>query len=153
MRKILLAAAASPYYVFNASASKGFVIVSGDDCVGENLVLAYTAQGSFEADNIPDNMQWWLDETATQISEMSRHNIKAKAVAPHQDIAPLVTSIWGQGSKTYEATNPYNGFCPETDGELCLSGCVATALSQVMYYYRWPQGQLAGEVPATMCWC
>lgn len=139
---------ASPYYVFNASASKGFVIVSGDDCVGENLVLGYTAQGSFEADNIPNNMQWWLDEMECQISELSRRGAKARMVAPHQDIAPLVTSIWGQGSKTYEATNPYNGFCPETDGELCLSGCVATALSQVMYYYRWPQGQLASEVPA-----
>lgn len=37
---------ASPYYVFNATSSKGFVVVSGDDCVGDNLVLGYTDQGS-----------------------------------------------------------------------------------------------------------
>ena len=39
---------ACPYYVFNAKASKGFVIVSGDDCVGDNLVLGYTDQGSLD---------------------------------------------------------------------------------------------------------
>lgn len=139
---------ACPYYVFNASSSKGFVIVSGDDCVGENLVLGYTERGSFDADAVPANMQWWLDETATQISEMSRNNIKAKTMALHQDIAPLLTSLWNQGANTYEATNPYNGFCPEADGQLCLSGCEATALSQVMYYHRWPQEPLAGEVPS-----
>ena len=44
---------ASPYYVFNASNDKGFVIVSGDDCVGDDLVLGYTAQGSFHADAVP----------------------------------------------------------------------------------------------------
>ncbi|MBO7048334.1 MAG: Spi family protease inhibitor, partial [Spirochaetia bacterium] len=36
---------ASPYYVFNADAGKGFVVISGDDCVGENLVLGYTTSG------------------------------------------------------------------------------------------------------------
>jgi hypothetical protein len=41
---------ASPYYVFNATASQGFVVVSGDDCVGDNLVLGYTSQGSFDAE-------------------------------------------------------------------------------------------------------
>ncbi|MBP5340129.1 MAG: C10 family peptidase [Prevotella sp.] len=48
----------------------------------------------------------------------------------------------------YNPQNPYNAFCPETDGLLCVTGCMATALSQVLYYYRWPQGQLAGELPA-----
>lgn len=57
-------AEASPYYVFNATDSRGFVIVSGDDCVGDNLVLGYTSQGSFSEDNVPDNMKWWLDEMA-----------------------------------------------------------------------------------------
>ena len=50
-------AEASPYYVFNATDSRGFVIVSGDDCVGDNLVLGYTEQGSFDENNVPANMQ------------------------------------------------------------------------------------------------
>ncbi len=54
----------SPYYVFNATDSRGFVIVSGDDCVGDNLVLGYTEQGSFDENNVPANMQAWFDDLA-----------------------------------------------------------------------------------------
>lgn len=130
---------ASPYYVFNAS--QGFVVVSGDDCVGDNLVLGYTSQGSFDAETIPENLRWWLDETATQISTLSRLGVKARRVALHTDIAPMVTARWDQGK-------PYNASCPVTDGQPCLTGCMATALSQVMYYHRWPQGPIAEELPA-----
>jgi hypothetical protein len=139
---------ASPYYVFNATASKGFVVVSGDDCVGDNLVLGYTSQGSFDAEAIPDNLQWWLDETARQICGLSRLGIKTRAMQLHDDIAPLLTSCWNQGDNTYNPQNPYNAFCPKTDEKLCQTGCMATALSQVMYYYRWPRGPIAGELPA-----
>lgn len=132
---------ASPYYVFNATASQGFVVVSGDDCVGGNLVLGYMSQGSFDAEAVPDNLQWWLDMTATQISTLSRLGVKARTVALHNDIAPMVTTRWDQGV-------PYNAFCPMTDGKQCITGCMATALSQVMYYYRWPQGPIAEELPA-----
>jgi hypothetical protein len=132
---------ASPYYVFNATASQGFVVVSGDDCVGDNLVLGYTSQGSFDAATIPDNLQWWLDETANQISTLSRLGVKAKRVALHDNIAPMLTTRWDQSL-------PYNAFCPVTDGQLCLTGCMATALAQVMCYHRWPQGPIANELPA-----
>lgn len=84
----------SPYYVFNASDSKGFVIVSGDDCVGDDFVLGYSPQGNFEATNIPANMQWWLDETGNQIAEMSRQGMMARTVTLHNDVAPLVTARW-----------------------------------------------------------
>ena len=146
------ATVASPYYVFNATASQGFVIVSGDDCVGDNLVLGYTSQGSFDAEAIPDNMQWWMDEMATQISELSRFGVKARAVALHDDVPHLVTASWDQGRNSFNPQNPYNALCPETDGRLCLTGCMATALSQVLYYYRWPQGPIGGDLPAyTTC--
>ena len=63
---------ASPYYVFNATGKRGFVSVSGDDCVGDNLVLGYADHGSFDAENVPVNMQEWLDAMANQITSMSR---------------------------------------------------------------------------------
>jgi hypothetical protein len=126
------------YYVFNAS--QGFVVVSGDDCVGDNLVLGYAEQGSFDAEDIPDNLQWWLDKTANQISTLSQLGVKARRVALHDDIAPMLTSRWDQGF-------PYNAYCPMTDGKQCLTGCMATALSQVMYYHRWPQGPIAEALP------
>ena len=131
----------SPYYVFNATDSRGFVVVSGDDCVGDNLVLGYTSQGSFDENSVPDNMKWWLDEMATQISTLSSCGAKATAVPLHQDIAPMITAKWNQNV-------PYNAFCPETDGKQCLTGCMATALAQVMYYHRWPQEPIAYALPA-----
>ena len=139
---------ARSYYVFNATDSRGFVVVSGDDCVGDNLILGYTSQGSFEADNIPANMQWWLNATASQISELSRRAMKARSVDLHDNVAPLVTACWSQGDNVFNPQNPYNAFCPETDGLLCITGCMATALSQVLYYHRWPQEPLAAELPA-----
>ena len=139
---------ASPYYVYNAAGDKGFVVISGDDCVGSNLVLGYSDQGSFNADAIPANMQWWLDAMASQIADMSRLGEKARAVELHADVPYLVTALWDQGSNVYNAQNPYNALCPVTDGLLCLTGCMSTALSQVLYYHRWPQEPLTGELPA-----
>ena len=139
---------ASPYYVFNVSASQGFVVVSGDDCVGENLVLGYSDRGSFDAEDVPANMQWWLDQMASQITLLSKSGAKAPAVTLHDDVTPLLTCHWHQGENTYDPQNPYNCDCPETDGQLCLTGCMATALSQVLYYHRWPQGPIQGDLPA-----
>ena len=131
-------AEASPYYVFNASASKGFVIVSGDDCVGDNLVLGYATQGSFDAGNVPANMRSWLDDMGRQIAELSGLGVKARTIALHEDVDTLLTSSWGQGNNYYNPVHPYNALCPVTDDMLCCTGCMATALAQVMYYHRWP---------------
>ena len=140
---------ASPYYVFNASASQGFVVVSGDDCVGENLVLGYSDRGSFDAGAVPANMQWWLDQMASQITLLSESGAKAPAVTLHDDIVPpLLTCHWDQGEAFYNPKNPFNADCPVTDGLLCYTGCMATALCQVLYYYRWPQGPIQGDLPA-----
>ena len=140
---------ASPYYVFNVSASQGFVVVSGDDCVGENLVLGYSDRGSFDAGAVPANMQWWLDQMASQITLLSESGAKAPAVTLHDDIVPpLLTCHWDQGEAFYNPKNPFNADCPVTDGLLCYTGCMATALCQVLYYYRWPQGPIQGDLPA-----
>lgn len=138
---------ASPYYVFNATASKGFVVVSGDDCVGNNLVLGYTDQGSFDADNVPVNMQEWLDGMASQITSLSLLGVKSRAVALHDDVAPLLTSTWGQGKPVYDPKYPYNKLCPVVGGLLSCTGCMATAMSQVLYYHRWPQEPIVGDLP------
>ena len=129
------------YYVFNADAAKGFVVVSGDDCVGDNLVLGYAAEGSFSSDNMPDGLQWWLDATAESISRLSAQGARAARVATHPNIAPMVTSHWDQGF-------PYNALCPTSGGQLCITGCMATALAQVMRYHRWPQDAVASSLPA-----
>lgn len=129
------------YYVFNADAAQGFVVVSGDDCVGDNLVLGYAPQGCFSETNVPDGLQWWLETTARQIGELSRMGVKVGAMPTHNAIAPMLTSQWDQAL-------PYNACCPAIGGKLSVTGCMATALAQVMYYYRWPQEPLNGTLPA-----
>ena len=131
---------APAYYIFNADAAQGYVVVSGDDCVGDNLVLGYTAQGSFNADNVPDNLKWWLDATAEGIARLSALGSKATKVATHDDIAPMVTARWNQHE-------PYNESCPKVSEELPPTGCMATALAQVMRYHRWPQAATS-KLPA-----
>lgn len=116
------------YYAFNASLG-GYVIVSGDDRAP--AVLGYSDKGSFDQQNLPTAMQEMLEGYAAQIDALD-HGAKA---APHlingNAIAPLVTAQWNQ-------TEPYNLVFPEMQGGLPVVGCVATAMAQVMYYWKWP---------------
>ncbi len=47
------------------------------------------------------------------------------------DYGPLLTTLWHQNA-------PYNNDCPYGDGGRTVVGCVATATSQILAYYRWP---------------
>ena len=118
------------YYVFNRGNQEGYVIVSGDD---QTLpVLGYTDEGEFDYNNLPDNMRWWLDSREKQLQQLSETPLTEpmKAPAIHDAVAPMVTTRWNQGS-------PYNDECPQyfTLGR-SVTGCVATAMAQVMYYQR-----------------
>ena len=124
---------AAAYYVFNASQTgDGYVIVSGDDRAIP--VLAYSDSGHFDADAIPPAMQLWLDAYAQEIEslEPDDDSFDATAQAPAGRITPLLTCNWDQNE-------PYNSLLPNTaNGERAATGCVATAMAQVMYYYKWP---------------
>ena len=56
--------------------------------------------------------------------------------AQRTDIAPLLKTQWGQG-------NPYNLQCPVKNGKHCQTGCVATAMAQVMRHHEWPKDEFA----------
>ena len=116
------------YYVFNGS--RGYVIVAGDDRAP--AVLGYSDEGTFDSGNVPEGLQYLLEGYAAQIDALTRG---AKAETQLRDagaIRPLVTSSWGQD-------NPYNILLPYLpSGKHVYTGCVATALSQVMRYWKWP---------------
>ena len=61
-------------------------------------------------------------------------------MSSHPAIAPMLDSFWGQDA-------PYNRQCPEIGGQPTVTGCVATALAQIMYYHKWPEGYTT-EIPA-----
>ena len=138
------------YYVFNVIDQQGFVVISGDDCVGNNLVLGYTTQGSFDSDHVPENLQSWLNNMSGQITQLKQFNLKAPSgITLYDDIAPLITTLWNQGNVgSFSTENPYNALSPVIDGMLCPTGCMATAMAQLLYYHRWPQEPIAAELPA-----
>ena len=121
------------YYIFDRGTDEGFVIVSGDDQTP--AVLGYTDAGSFDYNLIPDNMREWLDNYALQIAEVQLAGYTAKELPvadlqAHDPIATLVESKWNQG-------NPYNLLCPDYFRlGTSVTGCVATAMAQVLYYHR-----------------
>ncbi len=123
------------YYVFNAEASKGYVIVAGNDHLP--AILGYSDSGTFDVTDVPPAMQELLDYYAEQANNASARSPQQVSRAP---IAPMLKSIWGQD-------NPFNFYAPFTNTStsngvtLALhgaTGCVATAMAQVMYYYKWP---------------
>ena len=122
----------APYYVFNAEGNDGFVIVSGDDRT--EAILGYADKGNLDMDNLPDNLREWLNSYEEAIMSISGQDIQK---VPHRAlnnaaIAPMLSCHWGQDS-------PYNLQCPEYSGDLSVTGCVATAMAQVMYYHQWPE--------------
>ena len=129
------------FYVFNAENNNGFVIVSGDNRTRE--ILGYAEYGNLDTNHLPDNLKWWLESYANQISALSTalEPVTPNTIGPA--IEPLIQSKWNQDW-------PYNQMCPDgnyvdynEDGydvyNRCVSGCVATALAQVMYYWKWPK--------------
>lgn len=122
------------YYVFNMGDDKGFVIVSGDDRTP--TILGYSDKGSFDMNNLPSNIRWWMDGYAEQIAMLDNGVATARPLAPKKnaytpkkDIPEMLTSKWNQDE-------PYYNLCPTDAGGQCVTGCVATAMAQVLYYHR-----------------
>ena len=130
---------AASYYVFNVGEGQGFVIAGADDRVP--AVLGYSSNGKFDPQNMPENMKAWLESYDDQMAYLNEH---PEAAAPQKtvsggSISPLLQSEWDQG-------NPYNLLCPEDGGQHSVTGCAATAMAQVMYFWQWPK-QTAAEIP------
>lgn len=127
-----------PYYIFNAKQQGGFVIVSSDDRT--EAILGYSTQGTFDPDNMPDNLRWWLEEYASQLKTIDSHQMtpapRRAAVDTKPAIKPLIKTQWGQGGPYHSMTPTSNS----SNGSYHYStGCVATALAQVMNYWQWPK--------------
>lgn len=128
-------ASTSPYYIYSRGEGQGFVIVAGDDCLPS--ILGYTESGDFDASNLPPALQDMLECWAQSVENAQALGTNAPAIMPlaaadRKNIAPFMKSHWAQGS-------PYNDRCPFMSGsttERALTGCVATAASQILYYWR-----------------
>ena len=128
---------ATDFYVFNREGGNGFVIVAGDDA--GTPVLAYSDHGNMDMDNLPCNVQYWLEQYQQQELQLRQHpELARQPKTLSTSVEPLLTTKWNQ----YE---PYNNLCPTVDGEATYTGCGATALAQIMKYHNWPNKGIGSE--------
>ena len=116
------------YYVFNATQG-GYVIVAGDDRAP--AVLGYSDNGTFDSNDVPEALQYLLEGYAAQIEALDLGLKAAPLMSGRGTIRPLVPAVWSQN-------NPYNILLPYVNGSHAVAGCVATAMAQVMHYWKWP---------------
>jgi hypothetical protein len=149
------------YHVFNVR-PQGFVLVSA---WSETYpILGYSFEGVFTGIDLPENFTAWMEQYARQIHFAVTEQVPADHHAASawksyletrpeelvpcrdRDVLPLLTSNWDQG-KYYNEQCPAD---PAGPGGHCYAGCVATAMGQVMNYFRWPDtglGSYSYECP------
>ena len=136
----------SNLYIFTTE--QGFVVMSADDCV--QPILGYSLTDIFVTEDMPDNLVWWLrgyndeiqyaidskmkasNETTKMWKDLTEGNAKAERTTVV--VAPLIQTKWNQSKY-------YNRLCPAVsdgpDGH-AYTGCVATAMAQIMKYWNYP---------------
>ena len=139
----------TPYYIFNFNDSTGYAIVGGDDRMP--AIVGYSDKGTLNPDNLPVNLKSFLAAYKATIESVEKgdtsavKNVKAamkREAGSYTPIAPLLGGIeWSQNA-------PFNNLCPKYDGKHnAVTGCVATAMAQIMRYWKYPSSLLEG-IPA-----
>lgn len=114
---------------FNMSGG-GYVVVSTVD--SDSPIIGYSVKGFLSPATISPALKSILNNYEFRQSENSAKSRTSSPSSRATEVAPLLGDIeWGQWS-------PYNLLAPEIDGEHCPTGCVATAIAQIMRYYKYP---------------
>ncbi len=129
-------------FVFKAG---GFVIVAADDA--SIPILGYSSENPFPGDFTCPSTSWWLDSYSREIFQIVKAGVSNQATKPlwddiregtfpppARDVGPLLTTTWDQGCY-------YNELCPDVPGGACnhaATGCVATAMAQIMKFHNFP---------------
>ena len=118
-----------PYYIYNDRHGRGFVIVAGDDDMGQ--VLGYSHTGTLDTLRASEELKFLLSayrDAFHQIQRQPSTRATVTTTPPYRkEVAPLLTTAWSQDDP-YSRRTGYN-----------YTGCVATAVAQIMYYHRWPE--------------
>lgn len=144
-KNALKAVDATPYYyVFSIGSQKGFVIASADDRT--EPIFGYTLNGKFDKANLPEGLCDLLSYYAKELQLLEQRGETATHLATRAGnnrtpIEQLTETRWNQGT-------PYNNNCPMDGEDRSVTGCVATAMAQIMYYHKSPQNTLAKPIEA-----
>ena len=138
------------FYVFNLNDDQGWVMVADDDrCIP---ILGYSKSGKFVTENLPANIEDWLVGISSEAQYIIDNNLVAddKTMSLWKElfngvstefisrgekvVNPLVQTRWDQAPY-------YNALCPYDNmyGERTVTGCVATAMAQVLKYWNYPE--------------
>lgn len=144
----------TPYFIIN-NANGGFVIVSNSSSTIP--ILAYSYENTFNIDNVPENIDMWLNQLSVTI-EKGRDRVPSATITEMWKSAEtnlfkttssnikLNTAQWNQWA-------PFNNMCPGQEGydEKCPTGCLSTALAIIMRYWEWPKAGV-GTLPKYSYW-
>ena len=121
-------------YIYNRNDNPGFVIVAGDDNV--QPVIAFSYDQTFEIENMADGARYLLSAWCAKIADAQKGgtpSIQQKAMPSTGSVECLYsTALWDQGQ-------PFNNETPIYQGYRSATGCVATAMSIIAYYNKWPE--------------
>lgn len=143
LRRVALAEDAQ-YYVYTNADGNGWVMVAANDIA--RPIIAYSDEGEFRTDKQPANIKCWLGKYSKQIKQAEADGVLATEEVKQEwkqlrkgtgirkgtpVVAALIQTKWDQDE-------PYYNMCPKVGNDYCVTGCVATAMAQVMNYHKWP---------------
>ncbi|MCR5548026.1 MAG: C10 family peptidase [Bacteroidales bacterium] len=152
-------AAVQPAFYVIARDGGGFVIVAGDDNV--RPILAISENGRFSTEGMPDNVRWWMDGLKNYVRSKSTQSPEVRKIwdsyvaTKSAVITGVVTVVvehrtpeWDQGNNDnyYFGRPVFNTQCPLQGTELTITGCVATALGEILTYQS---GQAGVTMPTS----
>jgi hypothetical protein len=138
------------YYVFDINTDGGFVIVTADDAA--HPIIGYSTKKHFIQPLAISNIAYWLNKRRDEINEIRTNNYTADAVIANEwenyqnpekvlsapvsamSVSNLVQSTWDQSPY-------YNDDCPGGS----VTGCVATAMAQIMRFWSYPANGLGSS--------
>lgn len=109
---------------------KGVVFISKDDDIEPVLGIS---DEDFDVNNMPCGMKWWLNTANKSLERMKAKGItySANPMAASGRPTNFIKTYWNQGT-------PFNKLCPQINGSAAPTGCIATAMAQIMKYYQYP---------------
>lgn len=116
------------FAIYGAKGS-GFIVVSRSNTfpaiIGEST-------HDFDSANIAPGFKWWMENISKSLAYRDANNMGRTAISVSTTIYPFIITKWNQDT-------PYNLLCPKV-GSLThgYTGCVATAMSQILKYYNYP---------------
>ena len=140
--------AAQPAFYVIARDGGGFVIVAGDDNV--TPILAISDHSEFKVEGMPENVKWWMErmkayvrsstsqtlDVRDQWSKLTDTKAGAAITGTVTVVSDYPTPEWGQGATYHKDQSDerqvFNSRCPKVDGNYTITGCVATAIGEVM---------------------